>query len=321
MRRQNGRDFVTRPCLTVVIAASALVLLIVPLAGANVPGVQITARPENPTNSSSATFQFSSSLDGDALFECQLDGSAFTPCLSPFTPPTLTDGTHTLVVRDAAAISDEDSFTWTVDTTSSPPRTVYLTPPGTVRRAAAKVGDRTVVLTWAKPADTDLASVQITRSVLGAPTSKVVYRGLRNTFKNSDLLNGVTYRFVLVGIDGAGNTSRPVVVSATPKPVSLASPKAGALIARPPLLRWVPDAPAGYFNVQLYRDGTKILSAWPNVVRLQIASHWSYAKHTYTLKPGVYTWYVWPGIGAREDVKYGELLGRSSFVVVAPKRL
>jgi len=35
----------------------------------------------------------------------------------------------------------------------------------------------------------------------------------------------------------------------------------------------------------------------------------------------VYTWYVWPGIGARAAVKYGDLLGRSSFVVVDSGRL
>jgi hypothetical protein len=115
--------------------------------------------------------------------------------------------------------------------------------------------------------------------------------------------------------------SRPVVVSATPKAMALTSPKARAEITKPPLLRWIPDAPAGYFNVQLYRDGMKILSAWPNVAHIQLPPQWSYADHTFTLKPGVYTWYVWPGIGARKDVKYGELLGRSSFVVVAPGRL
>ena len=320
MRRLSARECVARPWRAVAVAVAPFIV-IVPLAGANVPGVEITSRPDSPTKSTSTTFQFSNSLDAGALFECQLDGSAFSPCLTPFRTPALARGAHTLVVRDAAATSDEDSFTWMVDTSSAPPQTVYLTLPGAVRHAAAKVGDRTVVLTWTKPFATDLASVQIRRSVVGAPTSEVVYRGLRNTFKSSGLLNGVTYRFVLVGIDRAGNTSPPVVVSATPKPVSLASPKAGAEITKAPLLRWVPDAPAGYFNVQLYRDGTKILSAWPNVVRLQLPSHWSYAKHTYTLKPGVYTWYVWPGIGARADVKYGDLLGRSSFVIVAPGQL
>jgi len=179
-----------------------------------------------------------------------------------------------------------------------------------------------VVLTWAKPAATDLASVEIKQSAVGDPTSaKVVYRGLRNSFKSDGLLNGVTYRFVLIGIDKAGNMSRPVVVSATPKPVALTSPVAGAKITQPPLLRWVPTARAGYFNVQLYRNGTKILSAWPNVIRFQLPTHWSYANHSYTLKPGVYTWYVWPGIGARAAVKYGDLLGRSSFVVVDSGRL
>ncbi len=323
MRRRSRSDYVERPWPTIVaIAASALVLVIIPIASANVPGVQITSRPDDPTSSTSATFEFSNSLDAGARFECQLDGTAFSPCLTPFTTPELNGGTHTLVVRDAAATGDQDSFTWTVDTTSSSPQTVYLTLPGVVRHATAKVGDRVVVLTWAKPAATDLASVEIKQSAVGDPTSaKVVYRGLRNSFKSDGLVNGVTYRFVLICIDKAGNMSRPVVVSATPKPVALTSPRAGVKITKPPLLRWVPDVRAGYFNVQLYRNGTKILSAWPNVIRFQLPTHWSYANHSYTLKPGVYTWYVWPGIGARADVKYGDLLGRSSFIVVDPGRL
>lgn len=291
-------------------------LVIVPLATANVPGVQITSRPADPTNSTAATFQFVNTLAAGAAFECQLDGGAFSPCLTPFKAPTLADGAHTFAVRDAALTSDGDSFTWTVDTSPVSTPTVYLTLPGAVRRATARAGDRAVVLNWAMPDTPGIASVLIKRLVIGEPTSSIVYRGLRTTFKSSGLRNGVTYRFALVGIDKAGNSSRPVFVSATPKASLLVAPKSGVRVTKPPLLRWAPAAPSGYFNVQLYRNGTKILSAWPNVARLQLAPRWSYEKHTFTLKPGVYTWFVWPGIGARADVRYGELLGRSTFVVI-----
>ena len=384
------------------IAAGAVMLGIVPLAGANVPGVQITSRPANPTNATSATFEFVNSRDAGASFECQIDGSAFFPCLTPVTAATLADGPHTFAVRDALETSDGDSFSWTVRTAALPapaisgpsgltadatptfafiaatgasnfkcsidaptvptatcptpftaPRladglhrlyvtasdplgntsdvatqsftvdtaqpstsTIYLTPPEAVQRVTARAGDRTVLLTWASPATARIASVRVERSAAGDPVSKTVYRGLRTSFRSTGLLNDVTYRFVLVAFDRAGNSSEPVVVSATPKAILLAAPKPGARVTGPPLLRWIPAAPAGYFNVQLYRDGTKILSAWPNDVRLQLAPRWSFGNHTFTLRPGVYTWYVWPGLGARADVRYGELLGRSSFVVV-----
>ncbi len=301
--------------LATAIAAGTVMSVIVPLAGANVPGVQITSRPANPTSSTSATFQFVNSLDGDATFECQLDGGAFSSCVTPFTATALTAGQHTFAVRAAGLPSDGDSFTWTVDTTPKSPPTVTLTLPGSVRRATARAGDRTVLLTWAMPETPGIASVLVRRSVVGDPTTTIEYRGLRTTFRSSGLRNGVTYRFVLVAFDRAGNPSEPVVVTATPS--LLATPEYGARLAKPPLLRWAPVAAAEYFNVQLYRNGTKILSAWPNVGRLQLAPRWQYGRNTYTLEPGVYTWYVWPGLGARADVRYGALLGRSSFVVVA----
>jgi hypothetical protein len=34
---------------------------------------------------------------------------------------------------------------------------------------------------------------------------------------------------------------------------------------------------------------------------------------------GTYTWYIWPGYGAREDVKYGRLMGAATFKVTPAK--
>lgn len=304
--------------LVATIAAVTVMSVIVPPAGANTPGVQITSEPAGLTSSTVATFQFVNSLDSSATFECQLDGGEFSGCSSPFTVRALNGGRHTFVVRSAVLPADEDSFTWTVDTTPTPPPTITLTLPGSVRHATAKAGDRTVLLTWAMPKTPGIASVLIKRSVLGDPETTIVYRGLGTTFKSAGLRNGVTYRFVLVATDRAGNPSQPVVVSATPS--LLQAPADGARLTKPPLLRWAPVAAAEYFNIQLYRNGTKILSAWPEVFWLQLASRWTYGKKTFELEPGVYTWYVWPGLGARADVRYGELLGRGSFVVVASGR-
>jgi Putative metal-binding motif len=75
----------------------------------------------------SATFSFASSLrpGWDLLFECRLDGGAWTPCVSPRTFAGLRDGSHLFEVRGV----DQDGLvdptparqTWTVDTT--PPET------------------------------------------------------------------------------------------------------------------------------------------------------------------------------------------------------
>ncbi len=124
---------------------------------------------------------------------------------------------------------------------------------------------------------------------------------------------------MIVALDKAGNTSQSVVVSATPAALLLASPRPGAKVVKPPTLRWAPVRSAQYFNVQLYRGGKKILSAWPTTTRLTLKARWSYDKRKYTLKPGTYTWYVWPGVGPRAAAVYGTLLGKSSFTVTKPR--
>jgi hypothetical protein len=70
-----------------------------------------------------------------------------------------------------------------------------------------------------------------------------------------------------------------------------------------------------YYNVQLFRGGAKILSAWPVRARLALPARWTYRGKTYTLSPGAYTWAVWPGVGPRSEGRYGQLLGQSGFVV------
>lgn len=107
----------------------------------------------------------------------------------------------------------------------------------------------------------DLASIRISRSVVGSSTRTTVYTGLGTTFTSRRLKNGSTYRFVFVALDRAGNSSQPVVVSATPIALLLASPRPGASVLKPPALRWARVPSARYFNVQIYRGGKKILSA------------------------------------------------------------
>jgi len=243
--------------------------------------------------------------------------------LTTTTPETLPIGATKIIVtaRDGAGNESQKTVTLTVLAPGKPAPPPDFTPPGTVRGAAAKPADHTVLLTWALPADKDVAFVRIERSVVGKTGSTVAYRGLGKTFTSKGLSNGVAYRFTLVVVDKAGNSSKPVVVTATPKALLLALPKPGAVVLKPPLLRWAPVSSARYFNVQLYRSGVKILSAWPTVAHLQLTSKWKYDGRTNTLKPGLYTWYVWPGIGARADAVYGDLLGKSSFSVVVSKKV
>ncbi len=107
---------------------------------------------------------------------------------------------------------------------------------------------------------------------------------------------------------------------ATPKAELLGSPQNGQRLASPPLLRWAPVGEASYFNVQLWRGKQKVLSAWPTLAHLQLTRSWVYDGKKQRLVPGVYTWYVWPGLGSRAEDRYGAMLGSRSFVVVAKKK-
>jgi hypothetical protein len=75
-------------------------------------------------------------------------------------------------------------------------------------------------------------------------------------------------------------------------------------------------ASARYYNVQLFRGSTKILSAWPTQNALGLRKSWSYNHRRYRLIRGTYHWYVWPGLGARAEARYAPLLGTSSFRIL-----
>ena len=60
------------------------------------PDTQIDNAPTSPTNSQSASFDFSA--PGSAAFECRIDGGAWSACASPKSYTGLAEGTHTFDV-------------------------------------------------------------------------------------------------------------------------------------------------------------------------------------------------------------------------------
>ena len=80
------------------------------------PNTVITFSPAALTNSTSATFQFTSTEAG--TFECNLDGGGFTACTTPKTYNGLAEGAHTFQVRAIDAVNNTDptpaSFNWTI---------------------------------------------------------------------------------------------------------------------------------------------------------------------------------------------------------------
>ncbi len=198
------------------------------------------------------------------------------------------------------------------------------TPPGKVSVLWAQAGNRAATLRWRAPADRDVASFVITRR--GGPrrpgkvAERVVYDGGGRSFKDRGLANGFRYRYRVTSVDHAGNRSAPATTAVLPRKIYLLAPPGAARLVSPPLLRWLPRAGARYYNVQLFRGGRKILSAWPSRRALALRRQWRYRGRRYVLSPGRYRWYVWPGLGSRSKARYGRLLGKRSFVVVPAKR-
>jgi hypothetical protein len=171
-----------------------------------------------------------------------------------------------------------------------------------------------VILRWRKPPrDVDHITVTVRRE--GAGGAARVTRSVGRQLIVRHLVNGVTYRFVVVTWDKARNRSKGVILRARPVRELLLTPKTSERVTRPPVLRWAPSRGAGYYNVQLWRGTVKVLSAWPTRPRLQLTASWVFDGTSRKLTPGVYRWYVWPGLGAKAVARYGSMLGTRVFIV------
>ena len=178
--------------------------------------------------------------------------------------------------------------------------------------AKPKVSRGAGEITIAWPASNDFASTQIVRSPgLKGKASSVVYTGKASRFVDKSVQAGSRYRYQLVVEDLAGNKSGRVATAGPLAPLYL--PAAGAALRAPPLLRWQTVAGAKFYNVQLLRNGVKVLSSWPRTAKLRLGRTWKYGGKRQRLVPGSYRWYVWGARGTRERPTYGPVLGSSTF--------
>jgi hypothetical protein len=168
-----------------------------------------------------------------------------------------------------------------------------------------------IALSWRPSPDAVRTDIARSPGSRGAARS-VVYSGPAKIFTDRSVRLGVRYAYSVTVYDAAGNSaSRTVRV----RPSGL-EPAAGARLEKPPMLRWEKERRARYYNVQLFRGGTKLLSAWPTRTELRLRRSWTYRGHRHRLTRGKYRWYVWPGLGSRADHRYGALIGHSSFSIV-----
>jgi hypothetical protein len=200
---------------------------------------------------------------------------------------------------------------------TSPPHPFWFkyeaTPP-TIQASSAELNE-VVVVQWTASPNTERISIRRAASAKSGRENMGprVYEGGGKAFRDTHVRNGVSYVYTVFAISRAGLVGF-AKVEATPTP--LFSPPRSALVRRPPLLRWAAVPRATYYNVQLRRNGRKILSAWPVRTSLQLRWRWRFQHRRYRLSPGRYEWYVWPGYGSPAEVRYGRLLGRSGFTLM-----
>lgn len=193
----------------------------------------------------------------------------------------------------------------------------YDATPPALTGVSAVGGDTVATVRW--QAGADATAVTVTRSPgPGGQPASVVYQGTASRFEDTGLRNGRHYDYAVTVTDAAGN---PATASTAAVPASrLRAPSAGARVTAAPVLRWRSVPHARYYNVQLFRGTTKVLSTWPAHAHLRLRSAWHYLGVRRRLVPGVYRWFVWPGFGRRAQHRYGSLIGTRRFVVIPAAR-
>ena len=174
-------------------------------------------------------------------------------------------------------------------------------------------GNKRIALEWSSSPDSQAEVVRLEKGV--APV--VVYRGPGGAFTDRSLTNGKRYRYAVSLIDQAGNRATGTTSTVPTSSDLLVPPKGSHIRAfQLPLLIWKPVRKASYYNVQIFRGRTKVLSSWPKRPQFQLKRRWRFAGKRYRLVPAKYCWYVWPGHGKRSKRDYGKRLGRSCFRIV-----
>ncbi|MBI2891824.1 MAG: hypothetical protein HYY13_13705 [Nitrospirae bacterium] len=101
------------------------------VAAGSEPETSLQAKPPALTNSTSATFRFTTT---GVSTQCNLDGAGFADCKSPSLHEGLPQGKHTFQARgvsaDGVADSTPVSYTWTIDTAA--PTTTVTGGPGAI---------------------------------------------------------------------------------------------------------------------------------------------------------------------------------------------
>ena len=258
------------------------------------------------TNNTNAGFSFETS-DGASL-ACKLDRPSgpgtFASCTSQQTYTQLGDGSYLFTVQATNSIGNISvaNFSWVVDTT----------PPAQVRQLRSSFGNGWVRLSWRNPTDVDYKRVLIWRRKVGASSwGFLATRKGRTTFLDDTVPNDTRFEYRLRSVDRAQNASPGAKIEG--RASRILKPAFGSLHNSPPLIDWTFVRDAAFFNLQLWRDGRKILSVWPVRSAKRLPANWRYNGIRYSLRSDRYRVYVWAAFGSRPHPHYGPLLGWTEF--------
>jgi hypothetical protein len=204
---------------------------------------------------------------------------------------------------DVAGNSSSTSFAFQYDAT--PPQ---------LSAVSVQSTDGANIVHWKSSSPNDVAA--ISRVARGSRSERSLFSGTAADFVDKKIQDGVEYRYNVRTFDQAGNASQARTVLALPKVVSLAKNAYTPRTAAQPILNWPARRGASYYHVQLFRNGKRILAAWPLETELALRQHWRWAGRRYRLAPAQYAWFVWAGFGPRTAARY-KLLGHSTFIVPA----
>jgi hypothetical protein len=140
------------------------------------PNTSIDSGPSGLTNSTSATFTFSSSEPG-STFECRLDGAAFTACTSPRAYSGLTEGAHGFEVRATDAAGNVDpspaARAWSIDVT--PPSITAVSPAPLALDVALNGYVQAFFSEAVDPTSLTGATFSLARTIDGAPEAATLH--------------------------------------------------------------------------------------------------------------------------------------------------
>jgi hypothetical protein len=270
-----------------------------------IPGAPaITSHPPALTNTTSAGFAFTAP-SGSTAVRCSLDDAVAVSCADGTAAySSLAEGGHLFVVEVENSVGNKSNaaWNWTIDRTR--PQAV-----GGLR-ARGKAGR--VELAWTRPTDADYRRVRLYRKRFGAASWRFVAAFRRATsYTDGAVRNDVRYDYRIFSFDRAGN--RSPASGTTARPSKVFRPAWDAVLSSPPLIDWTAVRTATYYNVQIWRRGAKILSAWPVESRFRMRSTWRFRGRTFSFRTGRYTVYVWPGFGSKSAANYGRFRGWTRF--------